>query len=95
MTPDVKKFNLELLEAKNFKSGNFCFIIDPTLNKQLMKRSETYDKKESIRDALVVAERLYRPIKHYDWPVRDGGQMYVYALAGWHQSVDKLAESLK
>jgi uncharacterized protein YndB with AHSA1/START domain len=34
-------------------------------------------------------------IKHYDWPVSDGGQMYVYALAGWHQSVDKLAESLK
>ena len=23
------------------------------------------------------------------------GQMYVYALAGWHQSIDKLAESLK
>jgi hypothetical protein len=34
-------------------------------------------------------------IKHYDWPVSDGGQMYVWALAGWHQSVDKLAESLK
>jgi len=34
-------------------------------------------------------------IMHYDWPVSDGGQMYVYALAGWHQSIDKLAESLK
>jgi hypothetical protein len=22
------------------------------------------------------------------------GQMFVYALAGWHQSIDKLAESL-
>jgi hypothetical protein len=22
------------------------------------------------------------------------GQMFVYALAGWHQSMDKLAESL-
>lgn len=32
---------------------------------------------------------------HYDWPVNEGGQMFVYALAGWHQSMDKLAESLK
>jgi uncharacterized protein YndB with AHSA1/START domain len=31
-------------------------------------------------------------ITEYDWPV---SQMYVYALAGLHQSMDKLAESLK
>ena len=30
-------------------------------------------------------------ITEYDWTV---GQMYVYSLAGLHQSVDKLAESL-
>ena len=34
-------------------------------------------------------------ITEYDWTVGDGGQMYVYALAGLHQSIDKLAESLK
>jgi uncharacterized protein YndB with AHSA1/START domain len=31
-------------------------------------------------------------ITEYDWTV--GGQMFVYALAGLHQSIDKLAESL-
>jgi hypothetical protein len=30
-------------------------------------------------------------ITEYDWPV---GQMYVYSLAGMHQSIDKLAASL-
>jgi len=30
-------------------------------------------------------------ITEYDWPV---GQMYVYSLAGLHQSIDKLAASL-
>ena len=30
-------------------------------------------------------------ITEYDWPV---SQMYVYSLAGLHQSIDKLAESL-
>jgi uncharacterized protein YndB with AHSA1/START domain len=30
-------------------------------------------------------------ITEYDWPV---GQMFVFSLAGMHQSVDKLAESL-
>jgi uncharacterized protein YndB with AHSA1/START domain len=30
-------------------------------------------------------------ITEYDWPV---GQMYVYSLAGMHQSIDKLSESL-
>jgi hypothetical protein len=30
-------------------------------------------------------------ITEYDWPV---GDMYVYSLAGMHQSIDKLAESL-
>ena len=30
-------------------------------------------------------------ITQYDWTV---GQMYVYALAGMHQSIDKLAQSL-
>lgn len=29
-------------------------------------------------------------ITEYDWPV---GQMFVYSLAGMHQSIDKLAES--
>ncbi|MDO8726680.1 MAG: dihydrofolate reductase family protein [Candidatus Methanoperedens sp.] len=37
----------------------------------------------------------WKNINHYDWPVNDGGQMYVFALAGWHQSIDKLVESLK
>ena len=31
-------------------------------------------------------------ITEYDWPV---SQMYVYSLAGLHQSIDKLAEILK
>jgi uncharacterized protein YndB with AHSA1/START domain len=31
-------------------------------------------------------------ITEYDWPI---GQMYVYSLAGMHQSVDKLADSLE
>jgi uncharacterized protein YndB with AHSA1/START domain len=30
-------------------------------------------------------------VTEYDWPV---GQMFVYSLAGLHQSLDKLAESL-
>ncbi len=30
-------------------------------------------------------------ITEFDWPV---GQMFVYSLAGMHQSIDKLAESL-
>jgi hypothetical protein len=30
-------------------------------------------------------------ITEYDWPL---SHMFVYALAGWHQSIDKLAESL-
>ena len=30
-------------------------------------------------------------VTEYDWPV---GQMYVYSLAGMHQCIDKLAESL-
>jgi uncharacterized protein YndB with AHSA1/START domain len=30
-------------------------------------------------------------VKEFDWIA---GQMYVYSLAGWHQSIDKLAEAL-
>ena len=30
-------------------------------------------------------------VTEHNWT---GGQMYVYALAGWHQSIDKLAEYL-
>jgi hypothetical protein len=31
-------------------------------------------------------------VTQYDWPV---SQMYVYALAGMHQTIDKLAASLE
>ncbi|RDE14868.1 MAG: activator of HSP90 ATPase [Candidatus Thorarchaeota archaeon] len=30
-------------------------------------------------------------VTQHDWTV---GQMFVYSIAGWHQSIDKLAESL-
>jgi uncharacterized protein YndB with AHSA1/START domain len=31
-------------------------------------------------------------VVEYAWPV---GQMYVYSMAGWHQSIDKLSKCLK
>jgi uncharacterized protein YndB with AHSA1/START domain len=76
---------LEFTQSLSDKDGN---IIDPS------QAGMPPDFPKELRTIIVFkakGEMTELTITEYDWTV---GQMYVYSLAGLHQSLDKLAESL-
>lgn len=76
---------LEFTQSMADKDGN---KIDPT------QAGMPPDFPKEIRTTIVFKAKgnmTELTITEYDWPV---SQMYVYSLAGLHQSIDKLAEAL-
>lgn len=80
---------LEFTQSMSDKDGN---LIDPATMGEMFAdmakemRTKVIFKAKGDLTEIVITE--------YGWEVRGDGKMYVYALAGMHQSIDKMAESL-